>query len=185
MGKVFCTVGSVVLAASWAVAQQPATAPANEPRVVGTVRSPQSIGADLRVPLCPAHFHDSLRGNGIAGPGDKDVTQPKVKSTIPAQMTQQAITGGSAPGVGRAHVGNYDVIVYVVVDAGGVPHDLCLQKSSGYGLDASAATAVQQYHFDPAKRNSRPVKMRVPVQVRFVTPNPPPRSMPHTGLPPK
>jgi TonB family protein len=190
MGKVLCTVGSLMLTASWAVAQTPATAPANEPRAVGTVRSPQSIGADLRVPLCPAHFHDSVHGNGIAGPGDTDVTPPKVKTTIPARMTQEAIIGSATAGSGRtgagsAHLGNYDVIVSVVVDTAGNPHDLCLQKSAGFGLDASATTAVQQYHFDAATRNGRPIKARVPVQVRFVTPSPPPKSMPRTGEPVK
>ena len=94
-------------------------------------------------------------------------------------MTQQAIDGA-----GKTHIGNFNVIVNVVVDKKGVPHDLCLQKSSGYGLDASAAAAVRQYRFDPAKKDGGPVKSRVPVEVRFVTPSPPPTGVPRTGEPP-
>lgn len=169
MGRVLGTASILILAASWAGAQKPATAPANEPRKVDTVRSPQSTGPDLKVPLCPAYFHDSLSGDGIAGQGDRDVTRPKVKTTVPAAITQQAIESA-----GKTHIGNFDVIVAAVVDAKGVPQDVCLEKSSGYGLDASAAAAVAQYRFDPAKKDGKPVKMRVPVEVRFVTPNPPP-----------
>ena len=134
-----------------------------------TVRSLHSMGPDLKVPLCPAHFHDSLRTNSIAGPQDKDVTPPKVKTTVPAPITQDAVIGA-----GKTHIGNFNLIVSVVVDTKGVPHDLCLQKSSGYGLDASAAAAVAQYRFDPAKQGGDLVRDRVPVEVRFPDSEPAP-----------
>ena len=165
--------------ASWAAAQQAATSPANESRSPDTVRSPHSIGADLAVPLCPAQFHDSLGGNGIAGRGDQGVTQAAIRSTVPALLTQQAIDGA-----GNTHIGNFSVIVNVVVGKNGHPRDLCLRKSSGYGLDASAAAAVGQYRFTPAKKQGRPVRTRLPVEVRFVSPNPPPIGLPRTGVPP-
>ncbi|MDR3752743.1 MAG: energy transducer TonB [Terracidiphilus sp.] len=180
MCKLFGTVSLLIIAASCAAAQNPATSPANEPREVGTVRSLHSMGPDLKVPLCPAHFHDSLRANSIAGPQDKDVTPPKAKTTVPAPITQDAVMGA-----GKTHIGNFEVIVSVIVDTKGVPHDLCLRKSSGYGLDASAAAAVGQYRFDPAKQGGKPVRARVPVEVRFLTPTPPPMGTPRTGEPPK
>jgi len=180
MGKVFHSAWLLVVIPSWALAQKPATAPANEPRSVRTVRSPHSMGPDLKVPLCPAHFDDSLRTNGIAGGRDRGVTPPRVKTRVPALMTQQAIAGP-----GKTHIGNFNVIVSVVVDAQGVPQDLCLSKSSGYGLDASAATAVGQYRFEPAKNDGKPVKMRIPVVVRFAGETPPESPQPIPGKPGK
>jgi len=168
MAKVLFSVWLLILSSSRAGAQKPATSPANEARSVRTVRSPHSMGPDLKVPLCPAHFNDALSTNGIAVPQDHDVSPPKVKTRVPALITQQAIAGP-----GKAHVGNFIVIVNVLVDARGIPQDPCLQKSSGYGLDASAATAVRQYRFEPAKVHGKPVKMRIPVEVRFANETPP------------
>lgn len=148
-----------------ALAQKRPTAPADETRAPAPVRSIHSMGKDWTVPLCPSHFHDSLSTNGIAGPRDKDVTPPTVRKSYPAAITQQAIDAS-----GKTHIGNYIVIVNVVVDAKGVPSNLCLQKSSGYGLDAAAAAAVPQYRFNPAKKDGKPVRIRVPVEVRFENP---------------
>lgn len=180
MTRVLCAASLLILAGGLAAGQKPATSPANEPRLVRTVRSRHSVGADLKVPLCPSEFHDSLQSDGIAGARDKDVTLPQVKKSVPALITQQAIKGA-----GTTHIGNYLVIVNVVVNTKGIPSHLCLQKSSGYGLDASAANAVSDYRFDPAKENGKPVRIRVPVEVRFVAPTPTAMGEPHTGLPPK
>jgi TonB family protein len=173
MGKMLCLLSASILIASWTmawttgwiVAQQAPTAPANEPRAPVTVRSPHSLDADLTVPLCPAQFHDSLARNGVAGPQDQGVMPAKVKTSVPAPITQQAIEAA-----GKTHIGNYLVIVNVMVDTKGNPQDVCLEKSSGYGLDARAATAVREYRFQPAMKDGKPVKMRIPVEVRFVPP---------------
>lgn len=146
-------------------AQKPPTSPDNETRNPGPVRSTHSMGKDFMVPMCPSHFDDSLSGNGIAGPHDQNVTRPTVSKSYPAGITQQAIDAS-----GKTHIGNYIVIVNVVVSAKGIPTALCLQKSSGYGLDAAAAAAVPQYRFHPAEKNGKPVRIRVPVEVRFENP---------------
>lgn len=177
MGKVLRTALLLTIAAGFTFGQEPATSPANESRQVRSVRSPNAMGADLRVPLCQ-HFHDSLLRNGIAGPDDRDVTPPKLKTTVPARMTIEAIRDSQ-----RTHIGNFSVIVDVVVDEKGVPQDPCLAKSTGYGLDGSAAAAVVQYRFDPAKKNGKPVRMRVPVEVHFVNPTPTPKGTPLPGTP--
>lgn len=148
-----------------ALAQKTPTAPDDETRTPAAVRSIHSMGKDWMVPMCPSHFHDSLSSNGIAGPHDQDVTPPTVSKSYPASITQQAIAAS-----GKTHIGNYIVIVNVVVNTKGVPTKLCLQKSSGYGLDAAAAAAVPQYRFNPAKKNGKPVPIRVPVEVRFENP---------------
>jgi len=40
-------------------------------------------------------------------------------------------------------------------------------QSAGYGLDAEAAEAVQQYRFAPATKEGKPVAARIHVQVDF------------------
>lgn len=159
-------------------AQRPATAPANESRTPVTLRSPHSIGADLAVPLCPEHFSDGFAHDGFATQNKKGITPVSVKTSVPALVTQEAIEAG-----GVMHIGNFSVVVGATVDTKGLPHDVCIEKSSGYGLDASAAKAVGQYVFVPAKKDGRPIKSRVPVEVRFVTQNPPPMGTPRSGEP--
>jgi protein TonB len=171
---------ALVSLATFIAAQQPSTSPDNESRTPVTVRSLNSIGSDLAVPLCPQHFSDSLAHNGVAAPNEKGVSSVRIKTTVPALTTQQAIDAS-----GNTHIGNFTVIVNVLVDTKGVPHDLCLQKSSGYGLDASAAAAVAQYRFDPARKGEKPVRARVPVEIRFLTSSPPQMGQPRLGLPPK
>ena len=175
---------TLLLAASFAlascvVAQQPSTSPANETRTPVAVRSTNSIGSDLTVPLCP-QFQDSLARNGIAAPSEEGVTPARTSTTVPALTTPQAIAAA-----GVTHIGNFNVIVDVLVDSKGVPHDLCLRKSAGYGLDASAATAVAQYRFVPATKNGKPVKSRVSVEVRITSSFPPPTGIPPASEPPK
>jgi TonB family protein len=169
------TMGLALLAAVGAIGQQPVqpapTAPANESRRPTTVRSPNSSGADLAVPLCESRFHDSLARNGIANAHEARVIPPEIKTKVPAQITREAINAGST-----THITNYLVVMDVVVDTEGHPTQACLAQSSGYGLDASAATAVEQYRWEPATRSGRPVKMRTPVHFQFVNPLPPPRS---------
>lgn len=166
------SLGLMLFAAAGVFGQQrAATAPANESRRPVAVRSPNSTGADLAVPLCESRFHDSLARNGVATAHEFGVTQPHLKNKIPAQITREAITAGTT-----THITNYLVIIDVVVDAEGHPTQACLAQSSGYGLDASAAKAVEQYRWEPARRNGRAVAMRVPVHFQFVNPLPPPMS---------
>jgi hypothetical protein len=176
MGKV-AGFAVLLLAASCAAATQKAPkAPNHETRHPSAVRSPYSRGDDLAVPLCPARFHDSLSANGIAAPHQQGVTPPKPTKEIPAQITQDAVRSA-----GKTHIGNFLVLLDAVIDAHGHPTRLCLEKSSGYGLDASAA-AARQYRFKPAQKDGKPVAMRIAVEVPFTAPNPPEAPGP---LPPK
>ena len=74
---------AVVPLATCIVAQQPSTSPANESRMPVTVRSLNSIGADLAVPLCPQRFHDRLARNGIAAQNEKGVTPARIRPPCP------------------------------------------------------------------------------------------------------
>ena len=58
-------------------------------------------------------------------------------------------------------------IITLTVDALGLPHNLQVTRSIGYGLDANALEAVKTYRFRPATRDGQPVPVRMSIEVRF------------------
>lgn len=59
-------------------------------------------------------------------------------------------------------------VVSVIVDANGLPQDVKVSRSLGYGLDLQAINAVEQYRFKPATTlDGEPVPVLVSVEVRF------------------
>jgi TonB family protein len=59
------------------------------------------------------------------------------------------------------------VLVSMIVNEKGLPTDIKLVKSVGYGLDESALQAVGEYRFEPATLNGKPIAVRVTVEVNF------------------
>jgi len=59
------------------------------------------------------------------------------------------------------------VVLWVVVGADGVPHDIRVQRSLGMGLDEKAIAAVHNWRFQPAMRNGQPVAVQVSIEVNF------------------
>ena len=59
------------------------------------------------------------------------------------------------------------VNVSMLINEDGVPTDLRVEKSLGYGLDEEAVKCVSQYRFKPAQKGGRPVAARVTVSVNF------------------
>jgi TonB family protein len=56
----------------------------------------------------------------------------------------------------------------ITVGIDGIPHDIVVTKSLGYGLDENAVAAVQQWKFDPAAEDGKPIPMRITVEVTFL-----------------
>jgi TonB family protein len=123
------------------------------------VRNPHSIAADMAVPLCPATFNDSFESNGIASKDDKTVTPPRAKHMQDAKFSAEARRQKDSK--------YFAVIVSLVVDANGMPQNVCLKQSAGYGLDAKAAEAVERYRFAPASKEGKPVPVRIYDKVEF------------------
>lgn len=86
----------------------------------------------------------------------------------------------SAPEVISAHDPEYSeealksrregtVVLWLIVDIDGTPHEIQVVKPSslGSGLDAQAVNAVEQWRFDPAKKDGQPVAVQINVQVSF------------------
>jgi TonB family protein len=61
--------------------------------------------------------------------------------------------------------GSVELSITVGID--GIPHDIVVTKSLGYGLDENAVAAVQQWKFDPAAEDGKPIPARITVEVSF------------------
>ena len=59
------------------------------------------------------------------------------------------------------------VVLWLVVGADGLPHQIRVQRSLGMGLDEKAVAAVSTWRFQPATLNGQPVAVEVNVQVSF------------------
>ncbi len=60
-----------------------------------------------------------------------------------------------------------NVIVSMIVDSNGEPHNVQVDRGLGNELDEKAVEAVQQYRFKPATRSGEPVPVRLKVEVNF------------------
>jgi len=138
-----------------------------QPEATARARDPHSTAADLAVPLCPAKFDDNLETNGIATSDDKKVIPPKLVHSVladfPQEIGQVRCRKRQKDGLGFESKSE----VSIVVDERGNPKSFCLKKTSGYGLDANAAKAIQQYTFDPATEDGKPVPYRLSVEIDF------------------
>jgi TonB family protein len=59
------------------------------------------------------------------------------------------------------------VILRVLVDSGGVPHDVRVTYSLSPAFDESAIKAVSDWRFSPATKYGKPIPMQTSVQVDF------------------
>ena len=107
--------------------------------------------------MCPAKFDDGLAVNGIANLKDPGITPPKVKRSVQAEFSNEA----------RRKHGHFSGEYGVVVGSDGKAQDLCITQSVGYGLDAKAAKAISQYQFSAAKKDGKPVPVRLTIEVDF------------------
>lgn len=59
------------------------------------------------------------------------------------------------------------VILWTVIGADGVPHDIRVARSLGMGLDEQAVAAVRTWRFSPARKDGKPVAVQVNIEVEF------------------
>ncbi len=57
--------------------------------------------------------------------------------------------------------------LWLIVDAVGRPRDIRIVHGLGFGLDAKAMEAVQQWRFDPALKDGKPVSVQISIEVEF------------------
>lgn len=66
----------------------------------------------------------------------------------------------------RAKISGW-VQLSLTVGIDGRPHDIVIAKSLGYGLDENAIVAVEQWKFDPATEDGKPIPARITIDLRF------------------
>jgi TonB family protein len=58
-------------------------------------------------------------------------------------------------------------VLWLVVGADGLPRNIKVSRTLGYGLDEKAIEAVKKWRFKPATKDGKPVAVEVSVQVNF------------------
>jgi TonB family protein len=86
-----------------------------------------------------------------------DVSAPKVLSKVDPQYTDEA----------QAAKISGTVLLKLVIGADGVARDIAVVKSLSPDLDAKAVEAVQNWRFEPGKRNGEPVAVTANIEVNF------------------
>ena len=101
--------------------------------------------------------------NAQSGPAGDDVKDEQV-FTIGGDVSPPKLIYKVDPS--RA-AGTGTVLLELVVSSKGLPRDLRVIESIGKELDNSAIEAVKQWRFEPARKNDKPVAVRVTVEIRF------------------
>jgi len=159
---------SLALSCAAALEPSPPATPMKSSRFEKAV--PATSGSDAKKsdesPPCPAEFNDSLDTNGIAGKVGKgtDVTPPRAIHSVNPQFSDKA---RKVVRDQKVKVTEFQSIVSLVVDTTGNPTSLCVKKAAGYGLDAEAGKAVEEYRFEPATKDGKPVAARISVAFSF------------------
>ncbi len=96
-------------------------------------------------------------GNGIYTPGIGGVSQPVPIFTPEAEFSDEA----------RRQKYQGVCIISVTIDAQGNPQNPRVVQRLGMGLDEKALEAVLRYRFKPARKDGKPVPVRMSVMVNF------------------
>jgi TonB family protein len=146
---------------AWAGQNDAGSVPA-QPEPEPVVRAAHSTEADRAVPLCPGAFNDSLEKDGIAAPHE-----PGVQGPTPIKPEVAEITPEARRAIDLTNGEGFRVVMSFVVDANGMPQNVCIAKSAGYGLDANSASSAMKARFRPATKDGKPVAMRIKAQMTF------------------
>lgn len=99
-------------------------------------------------------------GGGIGGGVFKvggGISAPKALSTPDPEYTEEA----------RLAKTQGTCVLWLIVDDKGQPRNIRVVRGLGFGLDAKAIQAVQQWHFQPALKDGKPVNVQISVEVGF------------------
>jgi TonB family protein len=59
------------------------------------------------------------------------------------------------------------VVLWVVIGVDGVPKDIRVARTLGYGFDEEAIKAMRQWRFQPATKDGQPVAVQINVEMHF------------------
>jgi TonB family protein len=101
--------------------------------------------------------------------GNDDEDAPEKVYELGPGMTPPRVIKQVPPRKSTAHgvriVGT--VTVVLVVSSKGIPKDVHVAKGLDKELDQSTVEAVQQWQFEPAKKDGKPVAVRVSLDIAF------------------
>ena len=105
----------------------------------------------LLVPLTAIRAQDEIYkiGNGVSAPKLLHKVEPKYDPDARAAGVEGT------------------TVLSVVVTARGEPRDIQVQRSLHPGLDAQGVAAVEQWLFEPARKDGKPVAVRATVEINF------------------
>ena len=117
-----------------------------------------SAGANARSPTAEQPSGNRVIRRGVYRVGGA-VSAPEVISAHDPEYSEEALKSRREG----------TVVLWLIVDIDGTPHEIQVVKPSslGSGLDAQAVNAVEQWRFDPAKKDGQPVAVQINVQVSF------------------
>lgn len=97
-----------------------------------------------------------------------DETDEKVYDLSP-DMTPPRVTKQVAPRYATAKGVRVEgaVTVALVVSSEGVPRDVRVLKGLDKDVDQSAVDAVREWRFAPARKNDKPIAVRVSLEIEF------------------
>ncbi len=100
------------------------------------------------------------RGGGVGGGVFRvggGISAPRAVSTPDPEYTEEARTAKTQG----------TCVLWLIVDDKGRPRNLRVVRGLGYGLDAKAIQAVEQWRFQPALKDGQPVSVQISVEVGF------------------
>jgi len=95
-------------------------------------------------------------GGGVFKVGG-GISAPQAVSTPDPEYTEEA----------RLAKTQGKCILWMIVDDTGKPRNIRVVRGLGFGLDAKAIEAVQQWRFQPALKDGKPVNVQISVEVGF------------------
>lgn len=98
----------------------------------------------------------TAQGSSICGTGGK-VSPPKVLRQREPEFT---------PLARQLHYDGTTVLMATVNESGSI-QDVQVLRPAGFGLDDAAVQAIKTWKFDPAKRDGKPVKTVIEVEVAY------------------
>lgn len=113
------------------------------------VRTAETMAVTFRLPLSPT-------GDPIYKAGG-DVTAPRVIKKVDPKYTEKT-RGAGVEGA---------VVLRFAVNREGRPEDIVVVRSLHPDLDKNAIAALQQWEFEPGKKDGKPVRVSVTVEMNF------------------
>ena len=139
--------------------------------------APASSGAPSEVPPnAPAASSSSSERGNSNPPTTPQVVQSPASDQYPGvyrvggDVSAPKLTHGPDPQYSEEarHAGYQGtVVLWLVVDATGLPQNIRVQRALGMGLDEEAVKAVKRWRFKPAMRDGKPVPVMINVEVNF------------------